>query len=134
MRLFRCHARLLADPRYVKADVMRQVTVALLDAFGIAAREIGQPVTAAEVIACIQSVPGVVAVDLEALALLDETAPDGLPAARSAALSDASSTASAVPAGLPAYGARWDARTRRVIPAELLSISPAALSLTDMTP
>ncbi|NYE25479.1 hypothetical protein [Pigmentiphaga litoralis] len=127
LRLFRCHARVLADPRYVKADVMRQVTVALLDAFGIAAREIGQPVTAAEVIACIQSVPGVVAVDLEALALLDDAAPDGLSDASSAA-------ASAVPAGLPAYGARWDARTRRVIPAELLSISPAALSLTDMTP
>lgn len=135
LRLFRCHARVLADPRHVKADVIRNVTSALLDAFGIDAREIGQPVTAAEVIACIQAVPGVVAVDLEVLALLDGPSPGAPPAALSAGSSAALPGAPpAVPAGLPAYGARWDARTRRVIPAELLSISPDALSLTDMTP
>ncbi|WP_420227253.1 hypothetical protein [Pigmentiphaga litoralis] len=128
LRRFRCKARVLADPRYVKADVSGRVTSALLDTFGIDAREIGQPVTAAEVIACIQAVPGVVAVDLEALALLDDAEAGGPPGAAYA------TSPAAVPAGLPAYGARWDARNRRVIPAALLYISADALSVTDMTP
>jgi uncharacterized phage protein gp47/JayE len=136
LRLFRCHARVLADPRHEKADVNRRVTSALLDAFGARARDIGQPVTAAEIIACIQSVPGVVAVDLEALALLDDAAgsPVWHAARRPTRFIAAAGAVPGVPAGLPAYGARWDATTRRAIPAELLHISADALSITDMTP
>jgi hypothetical protein len=99
----------------VKDDVIAAAKAALLTAFGADARELGQPVTAAEIIACIQAVQGVVAVDLDALMVLGEEG-------------------AGIPAGLPAYGARWNATTRSMMPAELLRISPDALDITEMTP
>ena len=66
-RAFRVHLLLKVDTRYVKEKVHEAVEAALRDAFSFGRRAFGQFVTASEVVAVAQSVPGVVAVDLEAL-------------------------------------------------------------------
>jgi predicted phage baseplate assembly protein len=110
-RYFTVKANVAVDPRHVSADVLTAVSSALLSGFGFEARDLAGSVTAAEVISLIHTVPGVVAVDLEEL-LLDTDDPGvGEP------------TASA----LPAFGARWDTKTRAVLPAELLLINPAGV-------
>ena len=117
-RYFSCAAQIAVDPRYVFADVRAAVSAALLQAFGFAARDLGQSVTAAEVTSLIHTVAGVVAVDLtELLPYTDGPAP-----------------AAAVLTAVPAFGARWNAASRTATPAELLSINPAALTLTEMPP
>ncbi len=81
-RAFKLQATVLVDsPRYVIDDVISQVESALLKTFSFAARDFGQPVTAAEVITTIQSISGVVAVDLNALSL-DSTAGSSGPVLR----------------------------------------------------
>ncbi len=70
-RFFTLSARLFHDPAYRAKDVELAARTALLTAFGFAARSIGQPVSAAEVIAALQATPGVVGVDLDQLALID---------------------------------------------------------------
>ena len=61
---FRMAARVKVDPDYVQDLVLAAVEKALRDAFSFDARAFGQPVTQSEVIATMQAVPGVVAVDL----------------------------------------------------------------------
>jgi hypothetical protein len=117
-RYFSCAARVAVDPRYISADVLAAVSATLQTAFGFSARELGQSVTEAEVMALIHTVPGVVAVDIdELLPYTDDPAP----------------TAAAAPA-VPAFGARWDALSRTTTPAELLLINPAAITLVEMAP
>ena len=62
-------------PLFALLDNVVEVDVeaALRDAFAFEKRSFGQGVTAAEVIAVIQGVPGVVYVDLDALYIEDET-------------------------------------------------------------
>lgn len=115
-RYFSCGAQLAIDPRYRFADVQAAVSTVLLQGFGFAARDLGQSVTAAEVMALIHTVAGVLAVDLTEL----QPYADGPP------------PASAVRDGVPVFGARWKAATRSTTPAELLLINPAALTLTEM--
>ncbi|MBL0220282.1 MAG: putative baseplate assembly protein [Myxococcales bacterium] len=115
-RYFSCGAQLAIDPRYRFADVQAAVSALLLQGFGFAARDLGQSVTAAEVMALIHTVAGVLAVDLIEL----QPYADGPP------------PASAVLDAVPAFGARWNAATRIATPAELLLINPAALTLTEM--
>lgn len=78
-------ARVRVDPDYLWTSVAPAVRAALLDIFSYDRRDFGQPVYPAEVIAVIQNVPGVVNVDLDALAGImstdlvrvgDTTAPD----------------------------------------------------------
>jgi predicted phage baseplate assembly protein len=117
-RYFSCGARVAVDQRYVAADVLAAVSAALRAAFGFSARELGQSVTAAEVVALIHTVAGVVAVDLyQLLAYTDDPAPAATP-----------------PTAVPAFGARWDAASRTARPAELLLINPAAIALAEMVP
>jgi predicted phage baseplate assembly protein len=117
-RYFSCAARVAVDPRYIAADVLAAVSATLQTAFGFSARELGQSVTEAEVMALMHTVPGVVAVDIdELLPYTDDPAP----------------TAAAAPA-VPAFGARWDALSRTTTPAELLLINPAAITLVEMAP
>ena len=52
---------------YLWSAVFPQIRAALLDAFAFDRRELGQPLFASEVTAAIQSVPGVIAVDLDRL-------------------------------------------------------------------
>ncbi|HEX4961804.1 MAG TPA: putative baseplate assembly protein [Thermoanaerobaculia bacterium] len=63
---FRISAQLLIDPRYRSEDVFARVESALFDAFSFAHRELEQPLYASEILHVVQSVAGVVAVDLDA--------------------------------------------------------------------
>jgi len=110
-RTFSLDAGVLVDaPRYVPADVLAQVTAALLTAFAFAARSFAQPVTAAEVIAVMQAVPGVIAVDLNTLTPDTGTAPAQQPP----------TLLSADPGGVG-------------LGAELLTINPSGIKLKEMT-
>jgi hypothetical protein len=68
-RSFSLEASMMTDSRYVDEDVFAQARSILLENFSFEKRAFGQPVTAAEVVAMIQAVPGVVAVDLDSLSL-----------------------------------------------------------------
>ncbi|WP_414569486.1 putative baseplate assembly protein [Nostoc sp. CCY 9925] len=69
--LFRIAAKVKIDPDYLEEKVLSAVRESLLSNFSFEARELGQGVTASEVIACIQSVAGVIAVDLDKLYRVD---------------------------------------------------------------
>lgn len=73
-RFFQFAARLFHHADYRAEDVELAARASVLDAFGFARRDIGQVVSAAEVIAVLQAVPGVVGVDLDQLALIDDSA------------------------------------------------------------
>jgi len=60
-------ANVRVDPDYLWKNVAPVIRAKLLDVFSYDRREIGQPLFPAEVIAAIQSVPGVTYVDLDAL-------------------------------------------------------------------
>ncbi len=59
-RRFKIAAEVGVDPTYDGPTVLANVKATLTDGFGFAARELGQHVTEAEVVAAIQQVPGVV--------------------------------------------------------------------------
>jgi hypothetical protein len=65
--LFRVAVRILVDPDYLEEKVLAAVELSLRSSFAFDVRELGQPVAKSEVIAAIQSVAGVVALDLDAL-------------------------------------------------------------------
>lgn len=119
LRYFRCRLRVAADGRRVAAEVRAAVAAALREAFGFEARELAQSVTAAEVLALAQAVPGVVAVDLEELQAYGAAAPAGLDAAQAA---------------VPAFGARPGAKPGEVTPAELLLLDPAGAVVEELNP
>ncbi len=66
-------ARVKVDPDYLWENVGPKVRAALLDQFSYDRRDFGQPVYPAEVVATIQRVPGVVAVDLDAMGAIRAT-------------------------------------------------------------
>lgn len=115
-RYFSLKASVAVDPRYLADQVLADVATALLAGFGFAARSLGQSVTAAEVVALIHTVAGVVAVDLDELR----------PYSDEPLIVDPSATA------VPAFGARWNSATRTVLPAELLLINPVGIELQEM--
>jgi hypothetical protein len=122
LRYFRLVARLRLDtPKYVAADVLEAARAAVLAAFAFPQRAFGQPVTRAEVTTVLQSVTGVLSVDVDALHLLAEGVAEG-------SLEDV----------LPASPARWrDARAEQndptVLQGELLLLSPLGAELTERT-
>ena len=69
LRKFSIDALLIIDKRYISDDVKSQVESSLLDAFSFDNRNFGQPVSAAEVFSVMQSVEGVIAIDLNKLEL-----------------------------------------------------------------
>ncbi|NDJ25884.1 putative baseplate assembly protein [Nostoc sp. B(2019)] len=105
---FNLEAKLLIDQRYLPDKVLAQVKAALLKRFTFEKRDFGQDVTTAEAIATLQAVTGVVAVDLDALHRRDLT--------RNLE-------------SVPALPARWDVVNRQILPAQLLTISPAGIRL-----
>ena len=121
-RYFRCRARVAVDPRREAAEVRDAVAAALRTGFGFEARALGQSVTAAEVMALVHTVPGVLAVDLEELYALG----DAPPSFAGAAAADPSQAA------VPAFGARWHARERRITPAELLLLEPTGAIVEEL--
>ncbi len=105
---FGLEAGLTLDPRYVSDEVMENAQTALETAFSFEARALGQGVTAGEVMAVLQGVEGVVAVDLDTL--------DGRDALRNPRL-----------LALPARRERG-----RVRPAQLLTLDPAGVTLFEV--
>ena len=114
---FKLAARVLVDARYVAADVLAKVEDALRAAFSFARRELGQPITAAEVMRVMLATPGVVAVDLDRLYLSSD--PGG------------PSQTVAAPI-LIASRADWDQARKTIRPAQLLSLDPAGVTLLAM--
>lgn len=110
-RSFRVTAGLVVDPAYDLDDTKANVAAALTSAFSFTTRRFGQTVTEAEVMATIQSVPGIVACTISTF--VDPSVPI-------TSLADV----------IAAHSARWDPSTGRIVPAELLLIDWLSLTLT----
>jgi hypothetical protein len=110
--LFRIRGRVKVDEDYIADQVMSAVATALRAAFSFEARAFGQPVMLSEAIAIIQSVPGVIAVDVDGFYRTDDPGQPLGPRLRSA---------------LPLAGEHADLEA-----AELLTLDPAPLDLGVM--
>ncbi len=93
----------MADSDYIFEKVLTAVREALQKAFAFEQREFGQAVTTSEVLAIMQGVKGVIAVDLNS------------PKFR-----------------LAADIAHWDNNKKHIVPAELLTINPDGINLMEM--
>ena len=74
-KYFRLTANIKIDPVYLNDIVVNNVTTALRNNFSFRARSFGQPVNLSEVIAVIQSVAGIIAVDVDYLYLATDAVP-----------------------------------------------------------
>lgn len=108
-KVFRVEAGVLVDPAFIAADVLGAASAALIAAFSFDSRAFGQPVRKSEVLAVIQDVAGVAAVDLDALYVSGE--PRSLSTVLACAAASAAGTA--------------------VAPAELLTVDPGGISLKE---
>jgi predicted phage baseplate assembly protein len=114
--LFRLGLRVKVDPDRLPADVLPAVEAALRGHFDFHHRGFGQPVAMSEVIAVAQSVPGVVAIDLDRLY-------------RSSAPADPPGLVPRLLAALPEIG-----NDGQMVAAELLTLDPAPLDLLEVMP
>jgi predicted phage baseplate assembly protein len=117
--LFRVEARVKVHPDHLQEDVFTRVEAALVAGFSFAARELGRSLARSAVVAAIQKVEGVVALDLE---LLDYDPPGGGPPPAEGRLL-------ALPArlGPPAVDGR-----RPALGAQLLTLAAQGVSLEAM--
>jgi predicted phage baseplate assembly protein len=109
---FTVQAKVLLKDGFLQDKVSAAVRAKLLDAFSFDRRAFGQGVAKSEVLAVIQGVEGVKAVDLDVL--------------------DVSDGASRLETLLPAFGARWSAAEGRILPAELLTLAAEGIDLKEM--
>ncbi|OUC14148.1 MAG: putative baseplate assembly protein [Alkalinema sp. CACIAM 70d] len=109
---FNLEARLVIDESYETKTVEAQVRSRLLDTFAFNQRRFGQAITASEAIAAIQQVPGIIAVDLDALYRLGSS--------------------KALEQQLLAQPARWDFAANRSLPAQLLLPNPTGFLFTPI--
>lgn len=108
---FDLKASILVDERYIPGDVIANVKSALEETFSFEGRRFAQSVTASEVIAAMQRIEGVTAVDLDELFLTGpETGPLNM--------------------RLAAFPARWSGS--EISPAQLLTINAHGINLTEM--
>lgn len=117
-RRFGLSAKVLIDERYLAEPVLAAIRSRLLEAFSYQARGFGQDVTAAEIVAVIHEIAGVVAVDVDTLYFVDEGEPN----------SDGST---APTQRLESRLAHLDAG--KTTPAELLVIDPSNIELKEMS-
>ena len=110
---FNVVAKVRVDSDFIMEDVLEAVFKELLEAFAFEARDFSQAVTASEVLAVMQRVNGVIAVDLDKLHF--------------------SSQAAVLHMRLPAHIARWDQSKIGIKAAELLLVNPEGIALTEMT-
>jgi hypothetical protein len=115
--LFNVTVAVLPDPAFVAQDVLSAVGPALLSQFGWQQRAFGQPVSTAEIIAAVAAVPGVLASDISQLYVSTDP-PD--------------STSTEPPALLPSSGVTVG--INGIVPAELLYINPAGITVSEMSP
>lgn len=109
-RFFRLTAAVKVDPDYITGDVMKAVEQQLRTTFSFSQRQFGQPVTYSQVVATIQQVAGVIAVDMDELYRSDE--PPALQDRLDASMPRPGSTAP--------------------LPAELLTLDPRPVDLIPM--
>lgn len=107
---------LINKPKYDPGAVMSAVTSALATAFLFSNRAFAQAVTAAEILKLIQSMPGVIAVDLNQLYQTGD--PSGPSQTEPLAF-------------LPSLPARFE--NGQIQPAQLLLLNPLGATLTEMT-
>jgi predicted phage baseplate assembly protein len=139
---FNVRAQLLVDaPRFDKAAVFAAAEAALKEAFSFDRRAFAQPVTAAEVETTIQKVPGVIAVDLRELFVYGNIRPMPIGMVQTVPEVLVSLPARWAPAIRPLVLLIGPARPRsrqpapnRLLPAQLLLINPAGITLEEMTP
>jgi predicted phage baseplate assembly protein len=112
-RYFDLRAGIVRDERYRWEDVVAAVHATLVETFSFARRSFGQPVTLAEVTTAVHTVPGVVAVDVDALHPFD--------------------AAESVPETgfLPAGRVVWGEDAEPSALAELLLVNPLGVTLTQ---
>jgi len=106
---FDVKAKVQVDSDYIKTDVLTAVSEALRKAFAFETRDFGQPVTPSEVLAIMQKVKGVIAIDFDELNGED---PFKKPFFR-----------------IPADIAHWDNNFGKIEVAELLTINPDGILL-----
>lgn len=109
-RAFRMAVNVKVAANRRRPDVVAAVEAALRSAFGFDARDLGQPVTASEVLAAVHAVAGVQAAELDSLVKVGAAAPAGVPAL--------------LPATAPAAGAHADAPA-----AELLTLDHVPVTI-----
>ena len=109
---FHLKANIWINHRYIKEKVMTDVETTLNQVYSFKQRRLAQPVTKSEVMAVIQEVKGIVAVDLDELFLTGE--------------------AKILNSFLPAGRGRWDRQQNHPVPSELLTLSPDGITLAEM--
>ena len=107
---FNLEAQVLLNPSYLPDRVITAVREALQTQFSFDQRELGQAVTASEIIATIQKVAGIVAVDLDALYRRGSS--------------------KILNQSLVAQKARWDLDTNQAHPAQLLFLDADSTTLS----
>jgi hypothetical protein len=113
-RHFFIKAKIKIDPRYIKEKVIKQVKTTLGLVFSFELRQLAQPVTKSEVLAVIQGIGGVEAVDLDELYLAG------------------AANTNSLPPHLPARPGRWDRQQKQPAPAELLTLNPNGITISLM--
>lgn len=109
---FHLKANIQIGHQYIKEKVMTDVETTLNQVYSFKQRRLAQPVTKSEVMAVIQKIKGILAVDLDELFLTGE--------------------ANILNSYLPARRGRWDRQQKQPAPAELLSLSPDRITLVEM--
>lgn len=108
---FRLAAKVQIDSAYIVKNVMSAVDACLRDSFSFKKRQLGQQVSKSEVVAAMQKVNGVIAIDLDKLYRPEDTIPG---------LSDLL---------IPASSRLGD---NKIVTAELMTIDPRPIQLTQM--
>jgi hypothetical protein len=109
---FYIKAKIRVDPQYIEETVITGVKTTLEKFYSFENRRLAQPVTKSEVLAAVQGVKGVEAVDLDELYLAGETA-DLNPY-------------------LPARKGQWDPQQNQPAPAQLLTLVPNGVTISLM--
>jgi len=134
LRLLVISARVRILPDRSWEPVATALRATLLAAFGFAARDLGQPVFASEVIAALQAVDGVDYVDLQVL----DSVPEDITAQQLAGLAGSLGSNPFVPASLAGPNpAPADPPADAILAAEIVYLSPAlpdTLILNQVTP
>lgn len=117
--VFFLSAKVRRSPDHLWSDLEEALRKALVEAFSFRRRGFGEPVSAAQILAVMHGVEGVVAVDLDELYRTPPSGPPSGPLFNTV---------------LDARPARWDRLLGRVLPAQLLLVHPQGIQLSEMTP
>ena len=109
--IFNLEVKVIINPRYQTEKILLDIRSALEQNFSFARSEFGQVIATSEIIATIQEIKGVTAVDLDALYIRGSS--------------------KILNQSLIAQKARWDSQTNEVNPAQLLFIDPDSITLSQ---